>query len=145
MFIQTSSCVSPLLHAEVRCRVPHNTALLKMRRRRGGGLEPGPALVNTTTTAPQHHHTNIVTNFQQSRSDPREERTQCRKTRGEAAVHTTRHTPPPHTTSVLINPAPISTMVTPLQALLYKPCHVLFIIASTINPSQLLIGFLDRK
>ena len=69
------------------CRVPHNTALLKMRRRRGGGLEPGPALVNTTTTAPQHHHTNIVTNFQQSRSDPREERTQCRKTRGEAAVH----------------------------------------------------------
>ena len=86
------------------------------RRRAGARARAGQHHHHHHST-PQHHHTNIVTNFQQSRSDPREERTQCRKTRGEAAVHTTRHTPPPHTTSVLINPAPISTRVTPLQAL----------------------------
>ena len=76
------------------------------RRRAGARARAGQHHHHSTTTAPQHHHTNIVTNFQQSRSDPREERTQCRKTRGEAAVHNNPPYPAPTHNLSIDKPGP---------------------------------------
>ena len=75
-------------------------------RRRAGARARAGQHHHRTTTAPQHHHTNIVTNFQQSRSDPREERTQCRKTRGEAAVHNNPPYPAPTHNLSIDKPGP---------------------------------------